>query len=172
MSPEILRQIMPLSGARADVYAEPLTDCMIEFGIDSSKRMAAFLAQVCHESGSLVYTEEIADGHLYEGRVDLGNTQKGDGRKYKGRGLLQCTGRANYAACGAALGLDLINNPSLLALPQHAARSAGWFWKSHNLNQFADTDKFGALTKAINGGYNGLDERIGHWLLARRVLGL
>lgn len=172
MTTEQLTQIMPYAASRAPVFADPLTDAMVEFGIDTPQRQAAFLAQVAHESGSLRYVKELADGMGYEGRKDLGNTSPGDGPKYKGRGLLQITGRANYLACGVALGLDLIASPELLEQPQHACRSAAWFWKSHSLNQFADKDEFGALTKRINGGFNGLDDRIQHWLRARKVLAL
>lgn len=163
---------MPFAGPRADTFAGPLTLAMAEFGIDTPKRQAAFLAQVCHESGSLRYTLELADGRGYEGRADLGNTEPGDGPRYKGRGLIQVTGRANYRDCGIALGLNLIEQPDLLESTPGACRSAGWFWRSKNLNRFADDDRFGSLTKAINGGYNGLDDRIQHWLRARRALGV
>lgn len=145
---------------------------MAEFEIDTPKRQAAFLAQVAHESGSLRYVRELADGSAYEGRVDLGNTSTGDGIRYKGRGLLQITGKANYVACGTDLGLDLLRFPELLEQPVNASRSAGWFWKKKDLNRFADTDQFGSLTRAINGGYNGLDDRIRLWLNIRKVLGL
>lgn len=163
---------MPFAGARAAQFAEPLTNAMLEFDIVFPKRGAAFLAQVCHESGSLRYTLELSSGNQYEGRENLGNTQPGDGAKYRGRGLLQVTGRANYAACGSALGLDLLAHPELLEAPLGACRSAGWFWQSHQLNRFADADQFGSLTRAVNGGYNGLDERIQHWLRIRKLLGL
>jgi len=172
MTPQMLLQCMPYAGTQAVTFAQPLTDAMREFGIETQKQQSAFLSQLCHESGSLRYTEEIADGSAYDGRADLGNTQPGDGPRYKGRGLIQITGRANYRQCGNALGLDLISEPSLLALPANACRSAAWFWKSKALNGLAETDKFGSLTKAINGGYNGLDDRIGHWLRIRKVYGL
>ena len=172
MTPETLLKIMPGAGPRASVYADPLTKAMDEFSISTPKRQAAFLAQVCHESGSLRYTEEIASGSAYEGRVDLGNTQAGDGIKYKGRGLIQLTGRANYIRCGDALGINLVESPSRLAEVALACQSAGWFWWSNRLNEEADRDRFGMLTKLINGGYNGLDDRILHWLRARKVLGL
>jgi putative chitinase len=172
VTPAELLAVMPYAGARADIFAAPLTAAMQDFGISTPQQQAAFLAQVCHESGSLRYTRELADGLSYEGRDDLGNTQPGDGPKYKGRGLLQITGRANYAACGAALGLGLIAHPELIEQPSGAARSAAWYWKQHGLNRYADTDSFGALTRAINGGFNGLDERIRNWLIARRALGL
>lgn len=172
MTPADLGAMMPAAASRSVIYAPLLTAAMHEFGIDTHRRQAAFLAQICHESGSLRYTKEIADGTSYNGRVDLGNTQPGDGPRYKGRGLLQITGRSNYRDCGAGLGLDLVSHPELLEQPEGACRSAGWFWKSRGLNQFADGDLFGALTRRINGGFNGLDDRIIHWLRIRRCLGL
>jgi putative chitinase len=174
MTPAELLHIMPNAGQRAQIYAQPLTDAMREFEISSPARRAAFLAQICHESGSLRYVEEIASGDAYETRTDLGNTPQvdGDGRRYKGRGLLQVTGRANYAACGIALNINLVEEPQLLTTPVNACRSAGWFWQSRGCSELADQDLFGALTKRINGGYTGLDDRIQHWLRARRVLGI
>jgi putative chitinase len=172
MTPAQLTQMMPFAAARAATYAEPLSKAMLEFDIDTAKRRAAFLAQVCHESGSLRYVREIADGSAYEGRQDLGNVTHGDGVRFKGRGLLQITGRANYASCGTALRVDLLSEPELLEQPDNACRSAGWFWSSHSLSKYADADAFGALTRAINGGYNGLDDRIVHWLRIRKCLGL
>lgn len=164
-----LLKIFPFAKSRVDQYAPLLSLTMAEFQIDTPKRAAAFVAEIGHESGQLRYTEEIASGEAYEGRLDLGNTQAGDGRLYKGRGLIQITGRANYRDAGHALGLDLIESPKRLAEPELATRSAGWFWKSRSLNRYADTDAFGSLTKAINGGYNGIDDRIQLWLAARRV---
>lgn len=172
MTPELLQKAMPYSGARAFTFAAPLTNAMAEFGIDTPQRQAAFLAQVSHESGSLRYTLELASGNAYEGRADLGNVQAGDGVKFKGRGLIQITGSANYRSCGNALGIDLVGSPELMERPDIAARSAGWYWKAHNLNQYADKDAFGSLTKAINGGYNGLDERCAAWRAACRALGV
>jgi putative chitinase len=136
--------------------------------------MAAFIAQIGHESGQLQYVREIwgptPSQAKYEGRADLGNTVKGDGSKYRGRGLIQITGRANYAACGEALGLDLVNQPELLELPQHAAMSAAWFWKQKGLNELADKDQFNTITRRINGGLNGLQDRLDIWGRARAVL--
>jgi len=172
MTPQQLLQCMPLAGARASVFAGPLTDSMIEFSISTPKAQAAYLAHLCHESGSLRYTEEIADGRAYEFRKDLGNVEPGDGEKYKGRALIQITGRNNYKLCGAALGLPLEGSPELLSLPANAARASAWFWNSKGLTALAESDKFGAITKLINGGYNGLDDRIGHWLRIRKVLGV
>jgi putative chitinase len=172
MTPAELTTMMPNAAARSVAYAPLLTQAMAEFGIDTPRRQAAFLAQVCHESGSLRYTKEIADGAAYNGRADLGNTQPGDGPRYKGRGLIQITGRSNYRACGSALGQDLESHPEALEIPEAATRSAAWFWKARGLNQFADTDAFGTLTRRINGGFNGLDDRIQHWLRIRKCLGL
>lgn len=157
---------------RVAAFVSPLNTAMDTFHIDTPNRRAGFLAQVCHESGSLRYTRELADGMAYELRADLGNTQPGDGPRYKGRGLLQVTGRANYHACAVALDMDLIAHPELLEVPDGAARSAGWFWSAKGLNQYVDSDRFGSLCKAVNGGYNGLDDRIQHWLRARRALGI
>lgn len=174
MNPSALLEIFPLARDRVDLYASLLAEAMTEFEIDTPQRQAAFLGQVGHESGQLRYTTELTDaqhdGSQYEFRDDLGNTQTGDGKRFIGRGLIQITGRANYRSCGAGLGVDLLTDPSKLASPKLAARSAGWFWKARGLNRYADADQFGSLTKRINGGFNGLDERIQLWLAARRVL--
>ena len=143
---------------------------MEEFDINSAARQAAFLAQIGHESGQLRYSEEIASGAAYEGRADLGNTEVGDGKRYKGRGLIQITGRANYKECGDALGIDLIGEPDLLQQPDNACRSAAWFWKSHGLNQFADTGNFERITRKINGGLNGQADRLALWERAKDQL--
>lgn len=175
MTPETLRLIMPLAGKRADLFAKPLTDTMDEFHIDTAKRQAAFLAQIGHESGSLVYVREIASGEAYDtGELaeKLGNTPEadGDGQKYKGRGLIQITGLNNYTNLTHAFGVDFINQPELLEEPVNASRSAGWLWAREGLNAYADADKFGTITKLINGGYNGIDDRIAFWLRARKAL--
>lgn len=164
--------IMPGGALRAPTYQRSLVDAMLEFTIVTPKRQSAFLAQVAHESGELRYVRELSEGSQYEGRADLGNTEPGDGHRYLGRGLLQVTGRTNYQAVGLALGLDLLSHPELLESAGPAARSAAWFWRSHNLNELADADAFGTITKKINGGYNGLDQRLAYWLRARRVCGI
>lgn len=168
-----LRAAMPYAKLdRVAAFIQPINDVCDEFVITTPARQAAFLAQIAHESGSLQYTLELASGDDYEGREDLGNRQPGDGRRYKGRGLIQVTGRSNYAACGSALMLDLIGHPELLEEPIGATRSAAWFWQSKGLNRLADEDKFGSITKLINGGYRGLDDRLWHWLRARKALGV
>lgn len=154
------------------MFAAPLDNAMKEFNINTPARMAAFMAQVAHESSELRYTAELSSGVEYEHRKDLGNIKAGDGAFYKGRGLLQITGRANYQKCGAALVLNLLINPYQLEAPVGAARSAGWFWSERNLNALADINKFGMITLRINGGYNGIDQRLEYWLRARKVFGL
>lgn len=161
---------MPYAGKRAETFLEPMNAAMDEFEINTPARQAAFLAQIAHESGSLRYVKEIASGDAYEGRGDLGNTQEGDGVRFKGRGLIQITGRANYAQCGAALGLDLLAEPELLETPENACRSAAWFWHSRGLNELADAGEFRLITKRINGGYNGLSDRQAYYIKAKEVL--
>ncbi|HVQ35949.1 MAG TPA: peptidoglycan-binding protein [Pyrinomonadaceae bacterium] len=166
-----LRQIMPNCAAakRAD-YLPFIQQAMQEFEITSYLREAAFLAQLAHESGELRYMEELASGSAYEGRKDLGNTQPGDGKRYKGRGPIQLTGRANYQRYGGLLGLDLINNPTVAATKEVGFRVAGQFWKLNGLNPLADQQDFKQITKRINGGYNGLDDRTKYYNRAKQVL--
>lgn len=166
-----LRQIMPnCSQAKRTDYLPYIQQAMQEFGITSYLREAAFLAQLSHESGELRYMEEIASGAAYEGRKDLGNTQPGDGKRYKGRGPIQLTGRANYKKYGDLLGIDLINNPTMAATPQVGFRIAALFWQSHGLNELADQQKFETITRRINGGINGLADRIKYYERAKKVL--
>lgn len=172
MTPQQFKIIVPFASRRAEVLAPLLSSTMNEFEIDTPKRQAAFIAQLAHESGSFLYVREKTDGRAYEGRQDLGNVFSGDGLRYIGRGFMQITGRRNYQVAGLGLDLPLVESPELLEELPIAARSAGWFWKHNKLNQFADENRFGALTRAINGGYNGLDDRIGFWLVARKVLGV
>ena len=166
-----LQSIMPFAKARIPAFVAPLNAAMQEFHINTPLRQAAFIAQIAHESGELRYVEEIASGIAYEHRKDLGNTQPGDGMKFKGRGLIQITGRNNYFECGKALGVDLITNPELLETPDLACRSAAWFWTSHGLNDLADKGDFERITKRINGGYNGLKERQSYYAKAMLYLG-
>jgi len=169
-----LLQILPNAGRQAGVFVPALNTAMNRYGIVGTPRAAAFVAQVGHESGQLHYVREIwgptAQQAGYEGRADLGNTVKGDGSKYRGRGLIQITGRANYAACGEALGLYLLSKPELLELPQHAAMSAAWFWSMKGLNTLADQGDFVKITRRINGGLTGLEDRLLLWDKAKKVL--
>jgi predicted chitinase len=172
LSYEQLHAIMPqCPPERAKQLLPYLNHAMKEFNIDSPKRAAAFLAQLAHESGQLKYFEELASGSAYEGRKDLGNTHPGDGVRFKGRGPIQLTGRANYERAGKALGVDLIAHPELAARPDIGFRIAGWFWKGHGLNELADKGEFRDITRRINGGYNGLAARESYWSTAKRVLG-
>lgn len=170
-----LKQIMPYAGKRAALFLAPLNAAMAEFGIDTPARQAAFLAQLAHESGSLVYVKEIASGRAYEGRADLGNVNPGDGFKFKGRALIQITGRSNYRACSMALFQDerLLDHPELLENVIQACRASAWFWQAHKLNTLADVadaPSFRAITRTINGGFNGLTERIAYYNRAKEVL--
>lgn len=170
---EQLRQIAPF-GSRSQIerLTPHLNTAMNEFEINTPLRRAHFLAQVAHESGEFNYVEEIASGAAYENRRDLGNTQPGDGVRFKGRGLIQITGRFNYQACGAALGVDLINNPTRLADDDLAARSAGWFWDWQQINPAADRDDVETVTYIINGGYNGFQDRVNKLAAAKKAFGI
>ncbi len=167
---EQLRGIMTrLSVARADECLPCLDAAMREADITTPQRQAAFLAQLAHESGELRFFEELASGEAYEGREGLGNTQKGDGPRYKGRGPIQLTGRANYRAAGRALGIDLEAEPTRAAAVDVGFRVAGWFWNTRGLNALADAGNFREITRRINGGYNGLEHREAYY---RRALDL
>ena len=178
MRSDTLSTILPCSAAVAEKWAPVLTKTMAAYGINTPLREAAFVAQVAHESGRFQFLREIWNPKQcpwqarYEGRADLGNTHPGDGPIFRGRGLLQITGRANYAACGKALGLDLINHPELLEEPQHAADSAGWFWETHGLNELADRRLMTDITRRINGGLNGLGDRLALYDRALKALGV
>jgi predicted chitinase len=166
-----LKTIMPnLSDARARQTLPHLNKAMAEAKINTPKRQAAFVAQLAHESGEFRYFEEIASGRAYEGRRDLGNTQPGDGVRFKGRGPIQLTGRSNYRAAGEALGIDLENNPKRAADVDVGFRTAAWFWNSRSLNQYADAGNFREVTRRINGGYNGLASREAYYRRALNVL--
>lgn len=166
-----LKKIYPFATKeRIGLFLPFINEYADEYDMYTPERMAAFLAQIGHESGQLRYVEEIASGKAYEGRKDLGNIYPGDGVKYKGRGLIQITGRDNYNKLSKALGVDLIGNPEILETPELAVRSAYWFWKNNNLNKYADIRDFKRITRIINGGYNGLKERTELYEKALEVL--
>lgn len=175
MTPATLAEVMNIPLARAQKWADALTAAMAGGQINTRLRIAAFLAQIGHESGSLVYSKEIG-GQIYfakyDGRKDLGNTQQGDGVRFCGRGLIQITGRANYGRASQALFGDdrLLKNPELLEQPEWAAKSAVWYWSTRNLNALADQDRFTDITRAINGGTNGLEDRKARYRYALAVL--
>ena len=146
-----------------------------EFGINTPLRWAHYLAQVAHESAQFRYTKELASGAAYDtGRLarQLGNTPErdGDGQRFKGRGLIQLTGRANYEAYKKFCGYDVMVNPDLLSKPVGAIRSSMWFWRNRDLNTLADRDSLREITRRVNGGYNGLEERRGYLARAKAVL--
>ena len=178
MTPQQIADIMP-NAKRLDMMAPPLIRAMEEARINTPLRQAAFLAQLAHESGELRWMVELSSGKAYEGRKDLGNVQPGDGPRYKGRGPIQLTGRANYRRAGEALGLPLEAEPDQVATPEVGFRVAAWFWSSHHLNTLADTisaagpcPEFDAITRMINGGLNGKPLRDMHFARACAVLGV
>lgn len=164
MTPDLLQACWGCSSTAAYQFAGPLTRAMERYGINRLVLQAAFLAQVGHESGCGRWTKEIwgptPAQERYEFRADLGNNKPGDGSRFRGRGLIQITGRYNYEQCGKALGLDLLAHPELLEQPDNAAMSAGWFWDARGCNAFADAGDFTGLTRRINGGLNGLQDRL------------
>lgn len=213
------QQLAAAVGCRMDVavrWLEPILDAAARWQIDRPERMAAWLAQVGHESAGLMRLEESlnygaeglattwplrfairgADGRpipgrpnaqaqsiarkpaaiataVYSGRLGNGDEASGDGWRYRGRGPIQITGRDNYAACGDACGLPLVDHPELLSAdPGAGAASAGWFWASRGCNDLADRGAVRSITRAINGGFVGLDDRIARWERARRALGI
>ena len=195
---QLLLQILPNAGPVAGVFVPVLNAAMSQYQIVGTKRIAAFIAQVGHESGHLTrlvenlnysadalcrnwpsrFSVELASAVArkpeqianiaYGNR--MGNTAPGDGWKYRGRGLIQITGKNNYGVCGEALGLDLIEQPELLEKPQHACISAAWFWATKGLSTLADEGKFETITRRINGGLNGLADRQMLYVRALKVL--
>lgn len=180
-----LRRIMPrLTDDSAAEWISPINDSMVAFAVDETlARIAAFLAQIAHESGELRYVREIwgptPTQLRYEGRADLGNVVAGDGARFMGRGLIQVTGRTNYTACSLALFGDdsLLTEPELLEEPKAAADSAAWFWQVHGLNPLADVGDFMTISVRINGRGkdglpNGYDQRITYLRRAKLALGM
>ncbi|PXV69246.1 putative chitinase [Dysgonomonas alginatilytica] len=174
-----LKQMYPFSSEKNRLkYLSYLNEFMQLYEINTQQRIAAFLAQIGHESGQLFYNEEIASGAAYEGRLDLGNTEKGDGIRFKGRGLIQITGRSNYQKLtnemrGLPLGVDFVAEPDLLKEPEYAVKSACWWWHNRKLNELADDDceaSFKRITRIINGGYNGYTDRYKIWQRAKQIL--
>ena len=191
MTLDQLIKIMPNARAKAGIFLPALNAAMLEFGINTPARQASFLAQLAHESGQLLYVRELWGPTPAQVRYerdftaawppkvrtdrnqlpfDLGNSQAGDGSRFRGRGLIQITGRTNYAACSRALGLDLLTKPEMLEQNVNACRSAGWFWQSRGLNALADAGDQAAVTRRVNGGTNGLAERLAFFKVAQKVL--
>jgi predicted chitinase len=181
---EQLQKIMPqLPAAKRATLFPFLTAAIREFAIEAPPRAAAFLAQLAHESGQFRFMEEIwgptPAQRRYEppGKLatDLGNTEKGDGKRFKGRGPIQITGRANYRRYGDLLGVDLIADPPRAASPDVAFRVAGLYWSKKGLNDLADRgtrEAFKEITRRINGGFNGLADREKFYATAKSILGV
>lgn len=169
LTAQTLARLADCSLARAALWVEHINAALARFEINTPARVRAFVAQVSHESGRFIYVREIWNPvqapwqSRYEGRRDLGNVNPGDGARFRGRGLIQITGRANYRECGKAIGYDFEANPEALERKEFAALSAGWFWKSRGCNELADTGEFKRITRRINGGYNGLEDRMAIW---------
>jgi putative chitinase len=149
-----------------------LASTLARYGINTPLRQAHFLAQCAHECDRFCTLEEYASGRAYEGRQDLGNVREGDGVRFKGRGLIQTTGRSNYNRAAARLSLPLLEKPEMLATPGPALEAACLYWQDRGLNRLADQDDILAVTRAINGGTNGLNDRRVLTARAKRVLGL
>lgn len=169
MTKEELLKICP-GVVKVDIYYPLLDKYMKEYEIVGKLREAAFIAQILHESACFRYMEEIASGKAYEFRKDLGNTILGDGIRYKGRGGIQITGKANYAAISKSLGVDFVKFPQLLSETPYCIESACWFWVTRGLNVLADNEDMKNITKRINGGLNGYSDRIKYYKRALKYL--
>lgn len=195
-----LARVMQIQADIAEAWCCELNAAMRRYGIDAPARQAAFLAQIGHESGSLRYVienlnysaealrrvwpsrfdsvaavayerrpEAIAN-RVYADRMGNGPESSGDGWRYRGRGLIQITGKDNYRQCGLALGVDLLAQPELLQQNEYAALSAAWYWSSRQLNLLADTGAFDAITLRINGGTNGKADRRARFERAKKII--
>ena len=165
------------SGKMAERQAEIIKDVgqvlqatLEAYEINTRLRIAHFLGQTCHEFRGLSHDGGICQRLCLRRPQGSGNVKKGDGRRYKGRGLLQLTGRANYAEYGKALGVDLENNPAMAAEPALSLKIACEYWKRRKLNADCDRDDIRATTKRINGGFNGLEDRSNYIRKAKETL--
>lgn len=177
MGEDTLRLLFLKLGCPSNDVAKALAiNANVQFRIkgitDNALCFAHFMAQCGHESGSFRYMEEIASGAAYEGRKDLGNVIAGDGKRYKGRGPIQLTGRSNYRRIGRRIGLDLENNPSLVSDPSIGMWCALEYWDENKLNAIAIKDDVKIITKFINGGLNGLDDRIARTKRMKTLMGI
>lgn len=161
--------IMPKAAKRVDTYLPYINKYAEKYQVNTTLRMAHFLAQIALESGELVYKREIASGMKYENRKDLGNVEKGDGPRYKGRGFIQITGRNNYNLISKDFGVDFVTHPEKLEEDEWAVASAFWYWNRSSLNTYADRDDVVTVTKRINGGTNGLEDRKAYLAKAKKV---
>jgi putative chitinase len=153
-----------------DGTADAMPGLCTRYEINTVGRQAHFIAQIEHESAHFQTTAEYASGKAYEGRKDLGNVHKGDGVKFKGRGLIQLTGRHNYTVASLSLGQDFVADPEMVARFPWAAEVSGWFWRTHEVNRHADRDDVKMVTKVINGGHTGLKDRMACLDKAKKAL--
>jgi putative chitinase len=168
---KILLAVAPNSKAAIrSGFAASMLDCMARGELYSNLRLAHFIAQCAHESAGITTTTEFASGRAYEGRKDLGNIIAGDGPAFKGRGLIQNTGRANYTRLAKVFGVDFVSQPAKMAAFPWAATTAAQYWKDRNLNVSADKDDIRALTLRVNGGENGLASRATYLAKAKHAL--
>jgi putative chitinase len=180
LTPQTIAAGCGAAPARAALFAPFIQAACAHYGIVEPLDVAAFLAQIGHESGRLVFTRELwgptVAQRAYEPpspkATELGNTEPGDGQRFLGRGLIQLTGRANYAIAAVALDLDLLPHPELLEQPEHAAMSAAWFWWNKKLTPLALASDFIGVTKGVNGGTNGLADRQALYNAAKKALGI
>jgi putative chitinase len=201
MTEDELRQIIPNAGQQAGVFAGPLTAAAEEFEINTPLRTAAWIAQIAHESASLqavsenlnysaealtrvfpryftlsqaaVYArnpERIAC-RVYANRMGNGPEESGDGWTFRGAGLIQLTGKQNQREVAEHFGIPITEIGTWLRTPEGAARSAGWFWSKNGLNELADRDDFRSITRKVNGGFNGWEDRLAFYDRAKQVLG-
>jgi putative chitinase len=176
MTPDLLVQAVGCTSQHAEEFAAPLTQMMANYQITTPIRQAAFLAQIGHESGSFQFLTELWGPtewqERYEGNQSLGNIYPGDGFRFRGRGLIQITGRDNYETCADALSLNCVEDPDLLSQPLYAAQSSAWWWSRHGCNELADQGQFDRITRTINGGMNGSEDRHARWERAKKALRL
>ncbi|ARK08862.1 glycoside hydrolase family 19 protein [Fibrella sp. ES10-3-2-2] len=153
--PNVTKEQLIACGAHknyAGIYVEPLNRHLAQAEVTTPLRFIHLLAQLLHESAQFRTAEEYASGAAYEGRKDLGNVKPGDGMRFKGRGLIQITGRANYAAVSKALGVDYIGHPEWMERPDDAVRVSLWYWSTRKLNVYADRDDVLSISQIINMG--------------------
>lgn len=174
---DFLREIVPFNSGERFVkqnniineISDVLGETLNKYDINTSYRVAQFIGQITHECDGFCTTEEYASGKAYEGRKDLGNTVYGDGVRYKGRGLIQLTGKVNYKLYGELLDIDLLNNPMIAADPKTSLLIACEYWKQRNLNKYADKNDLVSITRKINGGLNGIDSRLKYYKKAKSI---
>lgn len=174
LTTDVLSRAVSLQEVDAGRWLPHIQEAAERASLTTVKRLAAFLAQTGHESAGFRFLRELwgptPTQLRYEGRRDLGNVRPGDGFRYRGRGLIQVTGRANYTTTGRSLGIDLVNQPGLLEQPRWAALSAADYWTRNNLNNLVDSGDFKGLTRRINGGLNGYADRLARYQRALEAL--